>query len=401
MNLWLVTSIRIGRGEPLRASAIQNLQTGLALAEEGHGVLLWVAGLEKQGERIIEERLGRTLPTGLRLMPYKPRGPQGEKKTPFSRPLDRLLNTLRARRAAPAPDAVITRSPRLLAQLRESKLLPARTRLILEYQYPEWALLWRGWRNRHAQAPLRECVKRLRELRRCEDRWLALADGILYAAKGHERLLSKIRYRGPARWLPSGCLPPVEAPPENAEIIYDLGYVGSLAPENGLECLLEAAARLEGGRLLLVGGGGGAYVARLKRRVEELGLAGRVEFLGPVDFKDVRGQMRRCRVGLAPISDREGPEKRQYASPLKLIEWMAAGVPVIASAVPSVRQFAVDEQNVLLVLPHNPGALAGAVRRALATPALRARLINNGLKTARQATFQNRARLIADFIQKR
>ena len=48
MNLWLVTSIRLAPGAPLRASSIQNLQTAMALGEQGHRVLLWVAGARRR-----------------------------------------------------------------------------------------------------------------------------------------------------------------------------------------------------------------------------------------------------------------------------------------------------------------------------------------------------------------
>jgi len=407
MNLWLITNIRILRHEPLPSHAIQNLQTAAALAELGHGVLVWVGALEGApdggGRGLIEERLGRPLPGGVRLLAYRPRGAREEKKTPFASPLARLINTLRARLAAPPPEAVITRSPRLLAQLHGSWLRPAGARLILEYQYPEWAQLWRAWRKRNPAAPLGACVARLREWRRREDAWLALADGILYAASGHKLLLEQAQYAGPAEWIPSGCLPPELAPvgkAADAPQEYDVGFVGSLAPENGLECLLEALGAMDRVNALVVGGGPKPYVEALKRRAGQLGLDARVTFAGALAFGAVRAQMRRCRVGVAPISHRRGPEKRQFASPLKLIEWMAAGAAVVATAVPSVFQQAVDGRNALLVPPESPGALAGAIGRLLRDEALRTRLAQGGLASAGQAAYPNRAQIVAGFIER-
>lgn len=399
MNLWLLTSIRLEPATALRASSIQNLQTAMALAEQGHRVLLWVAHRDPQCGALIEQRLGRPLPAGVRLLAYTPHGPAGEKKTPFFSRLDRLFNIARARWAAPPPDAIITRSPRAIGQLRHSRLAPPGARLVLEYQYPEWAQLWREWRRRHKTAPtLGEATRRLREWRRQEDAWLGLADGILYAARGHETLLAHAGYDGPAGWLPSGCLAPAGAPAGTA-VDYELGYVGALAPENGLEGLLEALARMPGARLLLIGGGRPAYVKGLQELAGRVGVAGRVEFSGAVDFCQVRPLLRRCRVGLVPLSRRQGPEKRQFASPLKLVEWMAAGVPVAATAVPSVCQFAVHERNCLLVAPEAPAALAAAAAQLLADPALATTLAQAGLADAARVAWPARARQIAGFIQ--
>lgn len=399
MNLWLVTSIRLEPATALRASSIQNLQTAMALADLGHRVLLWAAHVHAEARPIIEQRLGREVPEGLRLMAYTPRGPREEKKTPFNNVLGRLANIARAHLAAPTPDAVITRSPRVIGQLRTSRLLPTGARLVLEYQYPEWAQLWREWRRRHKDAPLHEAVDRLAAWRRQEDAWLPQADGILYAARGHETLLRRAAFAGPSRWLPSGCLPPDDAPPPDpAQADFDMGYVGSLAPENGLEGLLRALALLPGARLLMVGGGKEAYVEQLRALAAQLGLAERIEFAGPVNFHEVRALMRRCRVGVAPITPRQGPEKRQFASPLKLIEWMGAGVPVVATAVPSVSQFAQDGRNCLVIPPEDPMVLAAAVRRLVIDPELAGSLAREGLAAAAAAAWPNRARRIAEFI---
>lgn len=400
MNLWLVTSIRLTsrRQQPL-ASSLQNVLTAMALAELGHGVLLWLAELEEGGEEALAERLGRPVPDGLRLMAYNPRGPKEEKKTPFDNPLAGLINILRARARFPRPDAVLTRSPRIINQLRNCAFMSRASQCLLEYQYPEWALLWRGWRRRHPRAGLRECLERLRVWRHHEEQSLRLADGILYAALDHRLLLERAAYAGRTAWLPSGCLPPDAAPAQETAASYELGYVGSLTPENGLECLLEGLARLESGRVLLVGHGRPAYLEFLQRRVRELDLTNRVDFAGAVEFKDVRSMMRRCRIGLVPISGREGPEKRQYASPLKLIEWMAAGVPVIATSVPSVRQFAVHGKEAWLIPPQSPQALAEAIAELQVHAYLRKSLIAGGRLAAQQAAYPQRAARIVKFIE--
>ena len=110
--------------------------------------------------------------------------------------------------------------------------------------------------------------------------------------------------------------------------------------------------------------------------------------------------MRRCRIGIVPISRRCGPEKRQFASPLKLIEWMAAGVPVIASDVPSVAARVAHEGQALLASADDPSALAAAMRRLTADEPLRRRLRDAGLPLAVESTFERRAQRIVAFVER-
>ena len=398
MNLWLVSNIAVDPRRSLEASAIQNIQTAMALAEQGHTTLLWVARMASDGRAALREHFGRALPDGLRILACRPKGRSGEKRTAFSAPAARLRNILRARLRAPAPEAIIARSPLVLAQLRKSWLVSSRAKLILEFQYPEWALLWRGWRRKHPEAGPAECVKRLRQLRQEENERLLAADGILYASRGHEPLLRRIQFSKPVQWLPSACLPPDDRPPVAPE--YDAGYVGRLSPENGLETVLAALREVAGLRFYVVGDGPESYKAQLRRLTEELGLSNRVVFAGAVKHSEVRSHMRLCRIGLVPISARRGPEKRQFASPLKLVEWMAAGAPVVASAVPSVSQHVCDGREAALFRPDSPQDLAAAIRRVLDSPSLQRALRENGLEAARKSSYPNRARQIIDFIER-
>jgi glycosyltransferase involved in cell wall biosynthesis len=406
MRIWIVTNARLPRAAPWRASALQNLQLALALGDLGHDVVFWLAEVEGEAAALVARRLGRPVPAGVRFLRFHPRGPREEKKTPFGAPLSRWWNLRRGRRlGGGAPDAVLTRSPTVLTQLRAAPGFPAAARCVLEMQYPEWALLWRGWRAREPAARLEECVARLRQWRRAESEGLRAADGVLYAARAHEPMLARLGWTGPMRWLPSGAPPPADAPAEEAAERegtaqeFDVGYAGSLAPENGLETLLDAFARLDGEpRLLLLGGGTKDYVEGLRRRADGLGIAPRVEFGGRVEFHAVRGWMRRCRVGVVPISARCGCEKRQFASPLKLAEWLAAGVPVVAAAVPSVAQHVTDGCQARLVPPDRPEALATALADLLADPALRLALARAGLAHATAHSHAARAEKVAGFV---
>jgi glycosyltransferase involved in cell wall biosynthesis len=71
------------------------------------------------------------------------------------------------------------------------------------------------------------------------------------------------------------------------------------------------------------------------------------------------------------------------------LEAMACGVPVVLTDCGGVSEFAVHEENCLIVPTRDSGALAAAIRRMIDSPELRERLRTKGLETARQFTWEN------------
>ena len=80
-------------------------------------------------------------------------------------------------------------------------------------------------------------------------------------------------------------------------------------------------------------------------------------------------------IGVAPFDvTRHAPlQLAFYWSPLKVFEYMAAGLPVVAPALPRLQQLVANDREGLLYEPHTPEALADALA-ALRDPALRQRL---------------------------
>jgi glycosyltransferase involved in cell wall biosynthesis len=129
--------------------------------------------------------------------------------------------------------------------------------------------------------------------------------------------------------------------------------VARLAPPKRVDLLLDAWSGTAIDALLLVAGDGPDR-SSLEHRAA--GLDGRVRFLG--DRRDVRRLLAAADVLVLP-SDREG-------LPMTVLEAMAAGVPVVASAVGGLASF--DPETIALVPPGSASALGDAVRRALADP---------------------------------
>jgi glycosyltransferase involved in cell wall biosynthesis len=90
---------------------------------------------------------------------------------------------------------------------------------------------------------------------------------------------------------------------------------------------------------------------------------------------------------------------RYYTSPLKLFEYMAAERPIIASDLPALREIIANEETALLVPPDDASALAAAVERLRADPALARRLAANARSAVGAHTWERRAARILDFVR--
>ena len=147
-----------------------------------------------------------------------------------------------------------------------------------------------------------------------------------------------------------------------------LGFVGYVREWHGLEQVIDLLAgdeRLAKGYLLVVGDG--PAKAALLKRAAKLGISHRVYFTGVVSRDDLAGLAAAFDIALQPDTTR-------YASPLKLMEYMAMGHAIVAPDCPNIREIVEHESDALLFDPANPAAFGEAVARLAADPALRERL---------------------------
>lgn len=145
-----------------------------------------------------------------------------------------------------------------------------------------------------------------------------------------------------------------------------LVVIGRLEPQKGHQVLLEAlpAIRQHFARARLVCVGEGALRNDLESRVRSLGLEDAVRFVG--FHSNVSGWLALGDLTVLP-SFYEG-------LPLVAIESLAAGRPVVASAVDGTPEVIVDGQTGLTVPPGDPRSLAQAICRILGDAELRRRL---------------------------
>lgn len=164
---------------------------------------------------------------------------------------------------------------------------------------------------------------------------------------------------------------------------FTIGFLGTLKPWHDVATLVQAFALLcQGGldaRLLIVGDG--PERASLEAQVAHLQIADFVEFTGQQTPAEVPQQLARMHVAVAPYRG----DQPFYFSPLKIYEYMAAGLPLVASRVGHLDSVVRDGRDGLLCPPSDPLALASALESLANDAAMAERLGAN----ARQHVIAN------------
>ena len=156
-----------------------------------------------------------------------------------------------------------------------------------------------------------------------------------------------------------------------------IGFVGSLKPWHGIEILDDAFRMLasdERFHLLVVGDGPSAKVLEKLERE----LPGRVTRTGAVPQEDVVKYMHAMDVAVAPYP----PLDHFYFSPLKVLEYMAAGRAVVASDIGQLRYLIRDGKTGILLPPGDSNALVDALRSLIEN---RGRCMQLGMAAASEA----------------
>lgn len=174
-----------------------------------------------------------------------------------------------------------------------------------------------------------------------------------------------------------------------------IGFLGTLKPWHGLQTLIAAFELLhQHGRQirLSIVGDGPEYTA-VQQWLAERGLLEMTDFAGAVPPEEVPARLAEMDIGVAPYPQVDG----FYFSPLKIYEYMAAGLAVIASRTGHLAEVVSDGRTGLLVAPGCPQALCEAIECLLDDSALRQRLGDAGRRQVANA--QSWDRVVARILQ--
>jgi len=154
-------------------------------------------------------------------------------------------------------------------------------------------------------------------------------------------------------------------------------FVGSGMEWHGLQYILDAAPltleRYPECRFVIVGGG--PQLEGYRARVEQNGLAPSFRFTGAVAYESVPRLIAACDIALAPYTSKLGENERNlFACPMKVLEYMACGVPPIVTRLANSRCLVEDGVDGILIEEDSPAAIADAICYLLDSPERRAAL---------------------------
>jgi glycosyltransferase involved in cell wall biosynthesis len=245
------------------------------------------------------------------------------------------------------------------------------------------------------------------ELAAHAERWtLSRADAVVVVSPGLRRHALSLGVLRPERIhvMPNGVNPSLFQPgkPDRAlrrELKLDgrpvLGFVGNLRPWHGVEALPQLMERLSRRhrKLRLVIAGDGQLRRDLERDFSKRGLRDCAVFTGSMLHEQIPAVIRQFDVALAPYpkSDHDF-----YFSPLKIFEYMACGVPVVAANLGQIPEIVTDGKTGLLYPAGDLDALTSCCDKLLRSSKLRIALGRAASKRvhARYTWDQNAERII-------
>jgi len=379
-----------------RANSIQIVQTCHALARGGAGVTLLVrGGKDPTSEAASLAFYGLTPHRNLRIrrLPVLPRSSPARLRNRLF--LLALGLDCAVRAASGRADAFFVREDGVARMLLAARKV-LRVPVIFEMHHLSHLFL----KMRHEMYPdsLPVPPERIARQATIDRRLYERADAIVCVTQALADLLSATFGPRPnVHVVRNGVTLPdssVERNPEKGLI----SYVGQLYPWKGVDTLVHAMAHLPEARLEIVGGL--PYepdAARLEALAGSIGVASRARFQPFVPPGELAKRLARAAVAAVPLPD--NLYSRAFTSPLKIFEAMAAGIPVVASDLPAIREVIRDGENGVLVTPGDPAALAAGLDRVLGDPALAESIARQARKDVEATAWDRRAERIRAIVE--
>ena len=170
-----------------------------------------------------------------------------------------------------------------------------------------------------------------------------------------------------------------------------IGFVGFCRDWHGLDRVLNVMSALKREDLLFLVIGDGPAVETLSIQAEKLGLGKQFHVTGIVSRRDMPRWLECIEIALQP-------DVVSYASPLKMIEYLAKGKAIIAPNSPNIRELLVDNKNAILFEPSDPQSFSQSLLKLCSDETLRTNLGKQAFKTIGelQLTWDNNAKRIAE-----
>jgi glycosyltransferase involved in cell wall biosynthesis len=249
--------------------------------------------------------------------------------------------------------------------------------------------------------PARSDVRLSGQYRFIERIFLNKIDGLVCITSPQKELYEQDFIRIPAIFLSLGAGAGSNSPSETEANSYHhkkLCYVGRLTSHINPHLIFEALNIVAERSISFVWVGLRPEDFRvLEKEIKKYDLEQKVELKGWLPHSEMsRYTKGHVSVGLAAYK----PTFRSAAvtSPSKIFDYFAAGLPVIAPRMPTVKDIIMDGENGLLFTPDDPESLADAITAVFANRETYERLKKASVESAREFSWQNRAQKMMDFV---
>jgi glycosyltransferase involved in cell wall biosynthesis/ubiquinone/menaquinone biosynthesis C-methylase UbiE len=174
-------------------------------------------------------------------------------------------------------------------------------------------------------------------------------------------------------------------------------YVGHFFGWKGVDTAIESAKLLSDQKDILfvfVGGDENEKKTYIEKVTQENIKS--VLFLGHVLKKEIPSYLRSADVLLLP-NVATTKESIHFTSPIKMFEYMASGVPIVASDLPSIKE-TLNEKNACFAEQGNAKSLASGIKKILTNASFAKNISEQAKKDAEGCTWEGRAKTVLDFL---
>lgn len=172
-----------------------------------------------------------------------------------------------------------------------------------------------------------------------------------------------------------------------------IGFSGFVREWHGLDKVVDFLSMMKREDVYFVVIGDGPARSDIERHARERGVAHQVMFTGVIDHSVIAKYVAAFDTALQPAVT-------PYASPLKLFEYMALGIPIVAPAVQNIMEVLIDDYNALLFEENDFHQFTSCVTRLLNDQNLKERIGQQARATILQKslTWKNNAKLLQDLF---
>ena len=177
-----------------------------------------------------------------------------------------------------------------------------------------------------------------------------------------------------------------------------IAYVGSFQPKKGLETAISVFKRAQqpGWKLRLLGGRNENEQAYAKKLIREANLKD-VEISGWLSYGELKKQLSNVSLGFLLLEDNF--YNRFLTAPSKLFDYLAFGIPIIATDLPSLKDFIQHNKEALLHKPGDIEGMANSLKKLMTDSSLAERLSQACLKRAETFLWERQAAHMLKFME--